>query len=135
MHEVFTYVIQHPDHVEAFSHSNLVIRMNMRDPDAEILLDGRQPPLQVFYGPRPGAPTWRSPSTPTCCTRCGWEPRAPTRRSYSGRISTRGNLLKAMQLTEVFTAAERIYPTIASSTVCWRRRSMRELNPEMRPGL
>jgi hypothetical protein len=31
----------------------------------------------------------------------------------SGQIQTRGNLLKAMQLTEVFTAAERIYPTIA----------------------
>jgi hypothetical protein len=32
MQEVFDYVVQHPDHVAAFSHSNLVIRMNMRAP-------------------------------------------------------------------------------------------------------
>ncbi len=32
---------------------------------------------------------------------------------FSGQIETRGNLLKALQLAEIFTAAERIYPTIA----------------------
>jgi putative sterol carrier protein len=32
---------------------------------------------------------------------------------YTGRIRTTGNLLKAMQLGEVFQEAERIYPTVA----------------------
>ena len=32
---------------------------------------------------------------------------------YTGRIRTSGNLLKAMQLGEVFQEAERIYPTVA----------------------
>jgi hypothetical protein len=32
---------------------------------------------------------------------------------FDGRIQTRGNLLKAMPLIEVFLAAERIYPSIA----------------------
>jgi hypothetical protein len=54
MKDVFDYVMQHPDHVETFTHSNLVIRMNTRSPNAEILLDGRQPPLEVFFGTRPG---------------------------------------------------------------------------------
>ena len=54
MKEVFDYIAQHPQHIESFTRSNLVIRMRTTQPDAELLLDGRQPPLQVFLGSTPG---------------------------------------------------------------------------------
>jgi hypothetical protein len=113
MQEVFNYVMQHPDHVTAFSHSNLVIRMNMRAPAAEILLDGRQPPLGVFFGPRPGRANLEI-TLDADLLHALWMGTESTHQAFlSGQIQTRGNLLKAMQLAEVFTAAERIYPTIA----------------------
>lgn len=113
MQAVFDYVMQYPDYVATFSHSNLVIRMNLRSPEAEILLDGRQPPLGVFFGPRPGRANLEI-SLEADLLHALWLGTESTHQAFlSGRIQTRGNLLKAMQLAEIFTAAERIYPTIA----------------------
>jgi len=112
MDEVFAYVIQHPQHIESFTRSNLVIRMRTTDPEAEILLDGRQPPLQVFFGPTPGRANLEISLTADLLHEM-WLGRESTHMAfYSGRIRTAGNLLKAMQLSEVFAEAERIYPTI-----------------------
>jgi hypothetical protein len=112
MNEVFTYVIQHPEHIEAFTRSNLVIRMRTTDPEAEILLDGRQPPLQVFYGPTPGRANLEITLTADLLHEM-WLGRESTHQAfYTGRIRTSGNLLKALQLTEIFVEAERIYPTV-----------------------
>jgi putative sterol carrier protein len=105
--------MQHPDHVETFTHSNLVIRMNTRSPNAEILLDGRQPPLEVFFGTRPGRANLEI-SLDADLLHALWMGTESTHLAFlSGQIETRGNLLKALQLAEIFTAAERIYPTIA----------------------
>ncbi len=113
MQDVFDYVMQHPEHVETFTHSNLVIRMNIRMPDAEILLDGRQPPLEVFFGERPGRANLEI-SLDADLLHALWMGTESTHLAFfSGQIETRGNLLKALQLAEIFTAAERIYPTIA----------------------
>lgn len=113
MKDVFDYVMQHPDHVETFTHSNLVIRMNTREPRAEILLDGRQPPLEVFFGERPGRANLEI-SLDADLLHALWMGTESTHLAFlSGQIETRGNLLKALQLAEIFTAAERIYPTIA----------------------
>ena len=113
MEEVFAFVIQHPQHIESFTRSNLVIRMRITDPTAEVLLDGRQPPLQVFYGPTPGLANLEI-GLPADLLHELWLGRESTHKAfYTGRIHTKGNLLKAMQLGEVFQEAERIYPTIA----------------------
>lgn len=112
MDEVFAYVIQHPQHIESFTRSNLVIRMRTTDPETEILLDGRQPPLQVFFGPTPGRANLEISLTADLLHEM-WLGRESTHMAfYSGRIRTTGNLLKAMQLSEVFAEAERIYPTV-----------------------
>jgi hypothetical protein len=112
MNDVFTYVIQHPEHIDSFTRSNLVIRMRTTDPDAEILLDGRQPPLQVFYGPTPGRANLEITLTADLLHEM-WLGRESTHQAfYTGRIRTSGNLLKALQLSEIFVEAERIYPTV-----------------------
>jgi len=54
LHAVFDELASQPEKISAFAHSNLVVRIRLHAPDAEILLDGRQPPVEVFYGARPG---------------------------------------------------------------------------------
>jgi hypothetical protein len=113
MQEVFDFVVRHPQHIESFTRSNLVIRMHTTDPEAEILLDGRQPPLEVFFGPSPGLANLEV-TLPADLLHAMWLGKESTHKAfYTGRIRTTGNLLKAMQLAEVFQEAERIYPTVA----------------------
>jgi putative sterol carrier protein len=90
MKEVFDFVVQHPQHIDSFTRSNLVIRMRTTQPEAEILLDGRQPLHAMWLGKE-----------------------STHKAFFTGRIRTNGNLLKAMQLGDVFQEAERIYPTVA----------------------
>ena len=79
-----------------------------------MLLDGRQPPLQVFFGSTPGLANLEI-SLPADLLHDIWLGRESTHKAfYSGRIRTTGNLLKAMQLAEVFQEAERVYPAVAA---------------------
>ncbi len=113
MEEVFDFVVQHPQHIDSFTRSNLVIRMRTTQPEAEILLDGRQPPLQVFFGPTPGLANLEI-SLSADLLHAMWLGEESTHKAFfTGRIRTSGNLLKAMQLGDVFQEAERIYPTVA----------------------
>jgi hypothetical protein len=113
LQEVFDYVIRHPEHVQTFIKSNLVIRILLSEPELEVLLDGRQPPMEVFFGPRPGKANLEISLTSDLLHRL-WMGIDSTQQSFlSGKIRTKGNLLKAMSLTEIFLAAERIYPAVA----------------------
>jgi len=113
MKDVFEQVIQHPDAIASFTRSNLVIRMNTTDPAAEILLDGRQPPLGVYFGERPGRANLEIGLTADLL-HAMWLGIESTQQAFlSGRIRTRGNLLKALQLVDLFAAAERVYPAVA----------------------
>ena len=97
----------------SFTRSNLVIRMSTTDPDAEILLDGRQPPLEVFFGERPGRANLEI-RLEADLLHAMWLGIESTQQAFlTGRIRTRGNLLKAMQLVQLFAEAERIYPAVA----------------------
>lgn len=113
MKDVFDFIAQHPQHIDSFTRSNLVIRMRTTGPDAELLLDGRQPPLQVFFGPTSGLANLEI-SLPANLLHDIWLGRESTHKAFfNGRIRTSGNLLKAMQLGEVFQEAERVYPSVA----------------------
>ena len=113
MKDVFEQVMQHPDSIESFTRSNLVVRMNTTDPEAEILLDGRQPPLGIYFGERPGRANLEITLTADLL-HAMWLGSESTQQAFlSGRVRTRGNLLKAMQLIDLFAAAERIYPAVA----------------------
>lgn len=111
--EVFHAVMQHPDNLDSFLRSNLVIRISFAEPEGEILVDGRQPPLEVFYGPRPGKANLEiSMSADTL--HAIWMNEASTSQSFfNGRIKTRGNLMRAMRIAELFYACEQVYPAIA----------------------
>ncbi len=114
MKDVFDYVMKHPEHVDSFMHSNLVVRIQTTEPDAEIVLDGRQPPLNVYFGPQPGRANLEVSLTANLLHDLWMGTESTQQAFFTGRIQTRGNLMKAVQLIEVFTEAERIYPEIAA---------------------
>jgi hypothetical protein len=114
LQSVFARLAAHPKNIESFTRSNLVIRMNFTDPTAEVLLDGRQPPLEVFYGPRPGKANMEF-TLPADLLHSIWlGEESSSQAFFSGRIKTRGNFMKAMQLIDLFREAERIYPAVAA---------------------
>lgn len=112
---VFVAVAANPEDIAPFTHSNLVIRMKTEEPAAEVLLDGRQPPLEVFYGERPGKANIEI-TLAADLLHAIWSDQASAREAFfSGKVKTKGNLLKAMPLIELFRECERVYPAIAQA--------------------
>lgn len=111
---VFERVAANPADIEPFTHSNLVIRMRTTSPEAEVLLDGRQPPLEVFFGPRPGKANLEI-SLPGDLLHSIWlGQESASQAFFSGRVQTRGNFMKAMPLIDLFRECEKVYPQIAA---------------------
>ncbi len=115
MQLVFEHISAHSSQVAAFTQSNLVIRITTTAPDAEILLDGRQPPLEVFYGPRPGKANLEI-TLPADLLHAIWiGAESASQAFFSGRVKTKGNFMKAMPLIDLFRECERVYPEIAAT--------------------
>ncbi len=113
MGEVFAKVKAVPENVHDIAHSNLVIRIRATGPEAEILVDGRQPPLEVFFGARPGDANIEI-SLAADLLHALWLGQESTRQAFfGGKIKTRGNMLKMMKLTDLFYQCEKVYPAIA----------------------
>jgi hypothetical protein len=113
MQRVFDTLAQDPEQLASFTRSNLVIRLRVSDPAAEVLLDGRQPPLEVFFGPRPGDANLEV-AMPADLLHDIWMGNESTSQAFfGGRIKSRGNLMRASHLVDLFREAERVYPAIA----------------------
>ena len=112
---VFAALTATPTNIEAFTRSNLVIRMQTADPAAEVLLDGRQPPLEVFYGPTPGKANLEVAMPADLLHQIWMGHQSASEAFFSGRITTKGNLLKASQLLDLFRECEAVYPTVAAA--------------------
>lgn len=113
MREVFRRVAEDPKNVSEIAHSNLVMRIRVTNPEAEILVDGRQPPLEVFFGKRPGDANVEV-SLAADLLHALWLGKESTRQAFfGGLIKTRGNMLKMMRLTELFYECEKVYPNVA----------------------
>ena len=114
MNDVFVEVSSRPENIEPFVRSNLVIRIRFENPDAEILVDGRQPPLEVFYGPRPGDSNLEVSMSGDLLHDIWLGTESTSAAFFSGRIKTKGSLLKLMKLVDLFRECEAVYPSIAA---------------------
>jgi hypothetical protein len=115
MHLVFAQVSAQPANIEAFTRSNLVIRMTTTTPDAEILLDGRQPPLEVFYGPRPGKANLEI-TLPADLLHAIWlGEESASQAFFNGQVKTKGNFMKAIPLIDLFRECEQVYAAIVQT--------------------
>lgn len=111
--EVFETVASEPENIDGFLRNNLVVRIRFSDPEAEVLVDGRQRPLQAFTGPRPGNANLEV-SMAADLLHGIWMGRESTSQAFfSGQIKTKGNLFKAMKLADLFHVCERVYRPIA----------------------
>ena len=109
LQRVFDTVKERPDAIESFTASNLVVRLRLTEPDAEVLLDGRQPPLEVFFGPRPGKADLEL-TMAADTLHLVWSGQRKLRDLFfGGQIQTSGNLFRAMELADLFREAERVY--------------------------
>jgi putative sterol carrier protein len=112
LQSVFDRVKEEPHQIEAFTRSNLVIRMNFTNPEGVILLDGRQPPLEVFFGSRPGRADLEMRMNADLLHDIWMGQRRLRDAFFSGEIQTKGNIMRATKLTDLFREAERAYPLV-----------------------
>jgi putative sterol carrier protein len=111
---VFEQVSTQPAQLEPFTKSNLVIRIRLQNPTAEVLLDGRQPPLEVFYGERPGQANLEI-SLPADLLHAIWlGTESASGAFFGGKVKVKGNMMKALPLMDLFRECERVYPQIAA---------------------
>lgn len=112
--DLFARLAAEPGLLDPFTHSNLVIRIRLTQPEGEVLLDGRQPPLEVFFGPRPGRANLDIRMSTDLMHRM-WTGQESTRQAFfSGKIHTKGNIMRARKLIDLFLACEQIYPSVAA---------------------
>ncbi len=114
MNDVFLEVSSRPENIEPFVRSNLVIRIRFDDPEAEILVDGRQPPMEVFYGERPGKSNLEVSMSSDLLHDIWMGNESTSGAFFGGRIKTKGSLLKLMKLVDLFRECEAVYPSIAA---------------------
>ncbi|MEZ4707941.1 MAG: SCP2 sterol-binding domain-containing protein [Caldilineaceae bacterium] len=115
MQSVFERLSATPVNIESFTHSNLVIRILLENPAAEILLDGRQPPLEVFYGPRPGRANLEVSLEADLLHNIWLSRQSMTEALFGGKIKTKGNMMKASKLIDLFRECERVYPEVSAT--------------------
>ncbi len=109
LQHLFDTIKERPGAIESFTRSNLVVRLRLTEPDAEVLLDGRQPPLEVFFGPRPGKADLELTMAADTLHQIWSGQRKLRDLFFGGQIQTKGNLFRAMELADLFREAERVY--------------------------
>ena len=114
MQSVFEKVAEHPANLESFADSNLVIRMNFSDPAAQVLLDGSQSPIEVQYGPVSGNANMEVAMPADLLHRIWLGEESTSQAFFSGQIKTKGNLMRAMKLMDLFRECERVYPEVVA---------------------
>lgn len=112
LRRVFDIVQERHDAIETFTSSNLVIRLRLTDPDAEVLLDGRQPPLEIFFGERPGKADLELEMAADILHEVWTGQRKLKDAFFGGQIQSSGNIFLATKLTDLFREAERVYTAI-----------------------
>jgi hypothetical protein len=115
MNDVFTTVAANEANIEAFVRSNLVVRIRFTEPVGELLVDGRQPPLEVFFGPRPGKANLEIELSGDLLHEIWLGRQSTSEAFFGGKIKTKGSLFKMMKLVDLFRECEQVYGQIAVS--------------------
>ncbi len=112
MNDLFQALAADQSNIDDFTKSNMVVRIIFEDPDGEILLDGRQPPLEFFLGPTPGKANFEI-RVPADLLHEIWMGRESLSSAFfSGKIKAKGNIFRASRKLEgLFRQAEALYPT------------------------
>lgn len=112
MGDLFNYLSSHPQHIDDFLKAKMVVRIAFTEPDGIITVDGRTPPMEVFFGPMPGKADFEIEVAADLLHEIWMDRESLTRSFMGGRIKTKGNLFKLMgRMDDLFRGAERAYPS------------------------
>ena len=114
LQSVFERLAAETANVTEFSKNNLVIRMNFTDPAAQVLVDGRHPEMEVYYGTTPGKANMEFSLSADLLHSIWMGEASSSQAFFSGQIKTKGNFMKAMKLVDLFRECERVYPAVAA---------------------
>lgn len=103
---------QDPKAAAGLASAGMLIRINVREPNLLILLDGRHNPASVRFGAGSDKPDLEIGLKSDTLHKI-WLGQVRVRDAYfGGKISTKGNVFSALKLADIFHEAERLYPIV-----------------------
>ena len=104
--------IEEPEATRAVTSSRLIIRLNLRSPQAEILINGRYDPAQVSFQPGTLRPDLDI-SLPADTLHQILLAELPLKKALaSGQMTVRGPINKTFALEDIFRKGQALYPQI-----------------------
>lgn len=116
LENLFKEVNEESGLIHDFAHSNLVVRIRLSDPAGEVLLDGRQPPVGIFYGSAPGEANFEIELEADLLHRIWMDEESLMSALFSGDIRTTGNLMRAQPFINLFQSCGQLYQRIVSDS-------------------
>ena len=92
--------------------ARLVIRLRTSEPEGEIALDGRQPPLKSYFGPSALRPELDIQMSADTLHRILLGELQLGKALSGGLLKVKGPILKTLPLAELFHQGQRYYPDI-----------------------
>jgi hypothetical protein len=112
MRALFDRLAVEPEVVRLFKDSGLIVRIQVTNPQGEIVLNGRREPVNVAFGPSNGRADLEL-ALPADVLHGVWLGELRLRDAIDrGDIQFKGAVWKALQLAPLFRRAEALYPEV-----------------------
>lgn len=111
---LFASLAEMPETTATFSQSNFVLRIYLVNPNAEILIDGRQPPLEVFCGKSPGEANITLTLEADLLHQLWIGEKDLRQMLFNGQIQTKGNMLRATPVIDLLMACQPVYTELCA---------------------
>ena len=104
--------IEEPEATRAVTSSRLIIRLNLRSPQAEILINGRYDPAQVSFQPATLRPDLDIYLPADILHQILLAELSLKKALASGQMTVRGPIYKTFALEDIFRKAQAHYPQV-----------------------
>ena len=109
--DLFAHIGQNSPHAaDGILKARLIIRLRLRQPEAEIWLDGRQSPLKATFGPSTLRPELGIEMAADTLHRILLGELPLGKALNGGLLKVKGPILKTLPLAELFHQGQRYYP-------------------------
>ena len=110
---LFARISQSDSHAaDGILKARMVIRMCMSDPEGELVLDARQPPLKTSFGPTTLRPELDIQMAADTLHRILLGELALGKAFSGGLLMVKGPILKTLPLADLFHQGQRYYPDV-----------------------
>jgi hypothetical protein len=109
---LFDRIAQDKAAVSGLADAKLIIRLDIRQPDAAVIFNGRKNPPQVTYGATPLRPDLDIRLDAETLHRILLRETRLRTALASGQLSVRGPVWKSFVMEDIFHSAQDYYPTV-----------------------